>query len=568
MKIILIAINAKFVHTNLALRSIREVLEENGHECILKEYAINQPVESIYLDLISNDELYDYMFFSIYIWNNDIIFKLIEMISKVSKTKIILGGPEVSYRDETDFKKMKINGVVRGYGEGAIVKYLDKVKNEEEIPFIIEGQGDRISIAELPFAYRDEELKIIKDRIIYYEGSRGCPFHCAFCLSGEDNKYEERTAEQVIGHMKKFIEADVRQVKFVDRTFNTRPNRALEIMKGILNLKPKRTNFHFEMTAERISEEMLIFLETVPKGLFQFEIGVQSSNEKTLKEVNRKNDFNILNRVLPRLIAIKGVHVHLDLIAGLPFEDLNSFKKSFNKVYSYRAEKLQLGFLKLIYGSKLRENKEKYDYQFTSFGMYEVLSSKWLSYRDMLRLKKLEDMLDRYGNENYFEKTIDYLLGYYDSSYDFFDSLANFWYKNNYQKISHQRVALYDILFKFTQNNDLLNSEIIKELLIYDYFSTQKTSVKPKFYSISDDILKIKHALFHNSKFREEFFLDIVNIPTKKLVKYFELIKLRKIDPRNNKEIKDELFILFDKRKDVDRTVYFVDKNYLNNEEE
>lgn len=551
MKIILVAINAKYIHTNLAVRSIRETLKSKGHTCQIREYAINQPVESVFLDLMeANPEL---ILFSTYIWNGQMVMELVEMISKVSNIPIIMGGPEIGFREESYLNQLPVKAIISGYGEGMVLSLVEKGLKSSKI---VKGEETRIPIEELPFPYEEQELVELKDRILYYEGSRGCPFRCSFCLSGLDKTYEERSVDMVLSHMKKFIDADVKQVKFVDRTFNTRPERALRIMKGILALEPSRTNFHFEMTAERISEEMLSFLEQVPEGLFQFEIGVQSIHKETLEAVNRKNDFAVLDDILPKLSQIKGVHVHLDLIAGLPFETLSMFRQSFDKVYGYGAEKLQLGFLKLIYGSQLYEQREQYGYRYCSFGMYEILESNWISNEELRELKKIEEMVEKFGNEEYFKKSLGEIQKNYHSPYQMFLSLAQYWYGKQYDRSNHQRVMLYEILYGFIGEMKFSNQEEILEYLIFDFFSTQNSGVRPVFLKEDSHLHEKKYDILGDDSFRAILPKAYQEIPAKKLAKHFALWQFSKVNPIKGSFITAPIYLLFDDKGDRGNKVF------------
>lgn len=546
MKIILIAINAKFVHTNLALRNMRGVLTKAGHGCEIIEYAINQPVMNIYLDLAEKKA--DAFLLSMYIWNGEVALKLIEMLAKTTDTPLILGGPEIGYRDPAFLKSLPVSAIISGYGEGAVLKYLEELEAQRrDGPKIMDGNKERISLSEIPFPYTASELFDLKNRILYYESTRGCPHHCYFCLSGLDKKYEERDLCQVKQHLKMFVEAGVRQVKFIDRTFNANPKRALEIMAFIVSLEPKNTNFHFEMTAERIDEAMLSFLQRVPAGLFQFEIGIQSIHQETLKAVGRNNDFEILDRVLPRIAALEGVHLHLDLIAGLPFETLDMFRASFDKVYGYGAEKLQLGFLKLIYGSQLYEQKNQYGYTYCDFDMYEVLESQWMTPSDFRSLKKIEDMVERFGNEGDFAKTLGQIAPAYDSMYDFFRDLADFWYEKGYHLAEHRRTKLYDVLFAFiSKNPKLKEKKVLQECLTYDFFNRQKTFEKPEFLTETAEIKEKRYEILSLDGWKKDHIPELWTVPAKKLAKRFVVWPFEVIHPQTKVLLTEKVYLVFD----------------------
>ena len=408
MNILLTAMNAKYIHSNLAVYSLRAYAKQYRDEIAIAEYTINQQTNDILMDIYKKKP--DIICFSCYIWNLTYVEQIIRELRKLkSSIPIWVGGPEVSYDAKDVLNRMpEVTGVMFGEGEETFLELMQYYHGEEKKLRDIKGIAYRdedgevvenewrtvIDLSTVPFVY--EDMEDFKHKIIYYESSRGCPFSCSYCLSSVDKCLRFRALELVKKELQFFIDAEVPQVKFVDRTFNCNHKHAMEIWKYLLEHDKGITNFHFEVAADLLNEEELGLIEQMRPGLIQLEIGVQSTNETTIKEIRRTMKFSEVSRIVKRIKQNKNVHQHLDLIAGLPYEDLESFKKSFDDVYRLYPEQLQLGFLKVLKGSYMEEQKETYELAYQSLPPYEVLRTKWLSYEDVLELKMVEEMVEVY----------------------------------------------------------------------------------------------------------------------------------------------------------------------------
>ena len=405
------------------------------------------------------------------------------------------GGPEVSY-DAEDFLKENswVTGVMRGEGEQTFAELVSWYENQDEerpledilgitwrgLDGEIHSSGDRpaMDLDKVPFAY--EELDDFEYRIIYYESSRGCPFSCSYCLSSLDKKLRFRSLELVKGELQFFLDHKVPQVKFVDRTFNCRHEHAMAIWKYILEHDNGVTNFHFEIEADLLRAEELELMSKMRPGLIQLEIGVQSTNSRTLKEIRRNVDFRKIAEVVRQIQDMHNIHQHLDLIAGLPWEDLESFRNSFEEVYALRPEQLQLGFLKVLKGSYMHEQAKNYQCISKSKEPYEVLSTRWLSYGDILKLKRVETMVEVYYNSGQFSKSLPVMEKYFDHAFDFYDSLGEFYERKNYHVVSHSRLRRYEILLEFMVEVVGGDQELLKKEMLYDLYLRENLKNRPK----------------------------------------------------------------------------------------
>ncbi|NLW22660.1 MAG: B12-binding domain-containing radical SAM protein [Tissierellia bacterium] len=533
MKIILTTLNSKFIHSALAIRYLKSYCKDIPN-IELMEFTINQNLDYIVGELYKRAP--DIIGFSTYIWNRQEVLRICEIIKTVNPNiKIILGGPEVSFDgDEILRECWFIDFVVYGEGEETfyylLTSIIDKEKDYSHIDGLIYRRGEKIiknpprqlikDLDSIPSPYQDigDEFH---NKIVYYESSRGCPFNCQFCLSSTIKGVRYFSLDRVKEDLDRLIKAQVKQVKFVDRTFNANKKYAMEIMKFIMDKDPKGINFHFEVTAHLIDEEMLNFLKTVKEGLFQFEIGVQSTNPTTIEAIGRTTDFEKLKKVTKEIKSFNNIHQHLDLIAGLPYEDYHSFKKSFNDVFEIRAEKIQLGFLKLLKGSGLRRDKEKYGFKFIDCPPYEVLETDYLSFADMLKLKGIEDLVEKYYNEGYFKHTLEYIIkNKYSKPFDFFEDYLNFWEKNMYHSISHSRNRLYEILLEFSVEKSFKDLFVIKELIKFDYVSNHNNPNIPSFIerSNADFIQRKKHEILKDEDLLSKYLIDYRDMATKKLI--------------------------------------------------
>ncbi len=446
MKALFVAVNAKYVHTNIAVRYLTRSCETKGIDCGFCEFTINEPRDGIIEKLYMSD--CDVYGFSCYIWNVGRVLELCQNLKQLKpKCTIILGGPEVSFDAEKLLLENEfIDFVVCGEGELVIPELLRNIPDERKI---IHGRKSE-TMEELPFPYTDEDLEeIVKgEKLVYYETSRGCPFSCAYCLSSVDQGVRFLNLDRVKAELKKFVDAGVMTVKFVDRTFNADRCRALEIWKYCLELGGE-TCFHFEIGADLIDKDAIEVLKAAPRGKFQFEIGVQSTNGQTISEISRTMNLDVLERNVKELREKTHVMLHLDLIAGLPYEDFDTFKKSFNQVYNMNPHVLQLGFLKLLKGSALRKNSEEYGILYNCFAPYEVFSTRWLSYEDVIKLKGVEDVLERYFNSGRFYETLDKVMGFFETPFDFYYRLSQFWANRGLIGQGVKRITLYQLLYEF-----------------------------------------------------------------------------------------------------------------------
>lgn len=472
MKVLLAAINAKYIHSNLGIYSLKTYgekrLKEWGlaeqAEISLAEYTINHQMEQILQDIYKRKP--DVIGFSCYIWNISYVKMILADIKKVlPDVKIWAGGPEVSYHAEAFLKEEPaVDLVMMGEGELTFAHFLKALLNGEELKQVpglmlrnddgtITDTGFRqvMDMSQIPFPYAFMDMKELEHRIIYYESSRGCPFSCAYCLSSIDKKLRFRSLDLVLPELEWFLQAKVPQVKFVDRTFNCKKSHAMAIWQYIRDHDNGITNFHFEIAADLLDKDELDLLSTMRPGLVQLEIGVQSTNEKTLETIRRKTDIEEIRQITAAINSWHNIHQHLDLIAGLPWEDIESFKKSFNDVYKMEPEQLQLGFLKVLKGSYMEELIPDCDLLYSTAPPYEVLQTKWLSYGDVLELKDIEEMTEVHYNSRQFTCTLKELEKEFNTPYEMFSFMAGYYNKNHLSGISHSRIARYEILWKMIQ---------------------------------------------------------------------------------------------------------------------
>lgn len=495
MKALLTAVNSKYIHSNLAVYNLKKYAEEVASADIeIAEYTINQPINKIMMDIYKKQP--DVVFFSCYIWNREEIKQLVQNLSKVRpELDIWLGGPEVSYNAEDTLADMTgAKGVLKGEGEAVfaeVVKAYTENPSDERLAAIehIAYRNDKgevintardtqLDIDSVPFAY--DNLDEFQNRIIYYESSRGCPFRCSYCISSIDKSLRFRNLDKVKSELKFFIDRNVKQVKFIDRTFNCNDGHAQEIWKFIKDNDNGITNFHFEIAADIISESCMELLESMRPGQVQLEIGVQSTNPETLKEIRRPMDFAKVAETVNRIKGFDNTHLHLDLIAGLPYEDIMSFENSFNEVFALRPEALQLGFLKVLKGTYMEEMSEEYGLKCTDAPPYEVLRTKWLSYEEIIRLKMIEEMLEVYYNSGQFVTSVELLLTAFLSPFKLFEALA-VWYQDEGQDmINLSRNCRYENLLKF--GREYVSEKELLECLVYDYYARENVKTRPEFF--------------------------------------------------------------------------------------
>lgn len=492
MKILLVACNAKYIHSNLAVYNLKIYAEKYKDIVSLKEYTINQQKDEILRDIYLEQP--DVVCLSCYIWNITFVKDLVKDLAKIlPNTCFWAGGPEVSFDAEIFLKKNPdFSGVMVGEGEETFLElctyYAEGTGSLEEIRGIAFRRGDKIchngwreimDLSKVPFAYKNMEN--FKNRIIYYESSRGCPFSCSYCLSSVDKKLRFRDLELVKKELQFFIDQQVPQVKFVDRTFNCKHSHAMEIWKYIVEHDNGITNFHFEISADLLKEEELQLMETMRPGLIQLEIGVQSTNPQTIKAIRRTMDFEKLSGIVKRIHSFGNIHQHLDLIAGLPYEDMDSFHNSFNDVYALKPEQLQLGFLKVLKGSHMKDMGEEYEMLHKTQEPYEILSTKWMTYGEILVLKTVESMVEVYYNSGQFQHTLEYMEDFFEDAFSMYEELGYFYEKKGYHCISHSRMRRYEILLEFLEDRPEISKEEIVKNMLLDLYLRENLKSRPSF---------------------------------------------------------------------------------------
>ena len=494
MKILLAACNAKYIHSNLAVYDLKAYSSDYDEHVILREYTINQPKDEILKDIYSSGA--DVVCFSCYIWNISFVRELIRDLVKIlPKTAFWAGGPEVSYDAEKFLTEMpEMTGVMVGEGEKTfhdlLEFYIDGKDSLEEISGIAYRTGDKIihngwrelmDLSAIPFVY--EHLEKFENRIIYYESSRGCPFSCSYCLSSIDKKLRFRDLELVKKELQFFLDHRVPQVKFVDRTFNCKHEHAMTIWKYILEHDNGVTNFHFEISADLLREEEMELMSQMRPGLIQLEIGVQSTNPETIRAIHRHMDLKKLEHCVNRVHSFRNIHQHLDLIAGLPYEDYDTFHQSFNDVYQMKPDQLQLGFLKVLKGSLMQKEAEVYGIVYKEKEPYEVLSTNWLTYGEVLKLKMVESMVEVYYNSGQFWHTLEYLVPLEKDAFTFYEKLGSFYEKKGYSEISHSRMRRYEILLEYLKEETDVPTEVAAQKMLYDLYLREKLKKRPAFAS-------------------------------------------------------------------------------------
>ena len=493
MKILLVACNAKYIHSNLAVYDLQAYASDYADHIVLKEYTINQQKDDIMRDIYLEHP--DVVCVSCYIWNLSFVKELMaDLIKILPGADFWAGGPEVSYDAEKFLtENSEFKGVMVGEGEETFKElagyYVEKnPQNLKDMTGICYRDGDQIihngwrqimDLSSIPFIYKD--LSEFKNRIIYYESSRGCPFSCSYCLSSIDKKLRFRDTETVKKELQFFIDNKVPQVKFVDRTFNCKHDHAMAIWKYINEHDNGVTNFHFEISADLLREEELQEMSTMRPGLIQLEIGVQSTNPDTIKAIHRTMDFEKLKGIVDRIHSFGYIHQHLDLIAGLPYEDYDSFRHSFNDVYALKPQQLQLGFLKVLKGSHMMEMCREYGIVYKTQEPYEVLSTKWLDYDHVLKLKTVENMVEVYYNSGQFQNTLEYLENFFQDAFSIYERLGSFYMEKGYGDVSHTRMRRYEILLEFLEDVPEISMDQVKDQMVYDLYLRENLKSRPGF---------------------------------------------------------------------------------------
>ncbi len=527
MKVILCALNAKYIHSSLSVRCLKNAVSDLC-DCIIKEYSINDTIDSICRDIHSVGA--DCVAFSCYIWNIDMVLKLSAVLKCTNpEIKIILGGYEVMFDSVNILSdNPQIDAVIGGEGEITLANYLKAVTNCGKVADVCgityRSEGKIISNPEetdicdlnsLPFAYEDG-FEQCKDKIVYYESSRGCPFGCTYCISGKDSRVRFVNVDRVKRELDCFIDGCVPLVKFVDRTFNANPKRAKEILRHIAS-RNGNTVFHMEIAGDILDDETIEIASSVREGMLRFEIGVQTTNSKTMKAIERNISYKKLAENVEKLRSYGNVHLHLDLIAGLPYEDIESFKKSFNDVIRLKPHVLQLGFLKLLKGSKIRAQEKEFGYVYSPFPPYEVISNEFMSYDDILEIKGVEEALERYYNSGSFVNTMNYLFEKHPSEYDVFKYISDSFSDSYPAGYAFSKQKLYEILLNCFSH---MGTEFFEKLKM-DYLINFRPGKRPEWFDKPDlSLLEKTYAVFRDEKLKKEFFPEYYDVPAKEVMKH------------------------------------------------
>lgn len=523
MKILLVAVNAKYIHSNLAVYSLQAYAGEKGYTDIeIAEYTINQQSDFILSDIYERKA--EIVCFSCYIWNIRYVEQIVTELGKLCpECPIWLGGPEVSYDAVRVLQRLPaIQGVMMGEGEETFAElcriYTDgdwrtELENVRGISWRdsrgkiqVQEWRDPVCMSRIPFVYR--QMKDFEHKIIYYESSRGCPFSCSYCLSSVDKRLRFRDTELVKKELQFLLDQQVPQVKFVDRTFNCSHSHAMEIWSYIAEHDNGITNFHFEISADLLKEEELELFRKLRPGLIQLEIGVQSTNPDTIREICRTMNFGKLSENVRRIGERNNIHQHLDLIAGLPYEDISSFFRSFDEVYRLKPHQLQLGFLKVLKGSRMEEKSADYGLVYQDTPPYEVLYTKWLSYEDVLKLKGIEEMVEIYYNSRQYENTVQGLEKYYNSPCRMYEEIWEYYRKNHLCGQQYKRSARYEILLDFIEEQTSAPREYFKELLTFDYYLRENAKTRPVFAGVNALPKETERAFYAKEETARKYLKD------------------------------------------------------------
>lgn len=559
MKVLLVGINAKYIHSNLAIHSLSAYADRYKNNIEIVEYTINHYKDFILGDIFKKKP--DVIGFSCYIWNIEMVIGIMGELYKVlPHIQIWLGGPEVSYRPSELLEEYPyVKGIMVGEGEKSFLNlmehYIDYKKPLSEIRGILyrEDNGtiktnspaEIMDMSTIPFPF--EDLDKFENRIIYYESSRGCPFSCSYCLSSVEKRVRFRDVDLVKEELKHFLDCKVPQVKFVDRTFNCNHKHTMEIWKFIYENDNGITNFHFEIAADLLNETELDLIGKMRPGLIQLEIGIQSTNPETLNAIDRTMDLEKLAKIVDRINKNENVHQHLDLIAGLPFENYESFGRSFNEVYAMRPNQLQLGFLKLLSGTVMDQKKGEYNIVYQESPPYEVLYTKWLGFDEILRLKIIEEMVEVYYNSNQFIYSLKYLEKLFETPFELYERLADFYETRGLLELKHSRMERYHHLFEFSKECNKGKKEIeevvFSELLVFDLYLRENIKSRPFFAEDESEYKDFVRRFYEEQEKENTLLLDYIGYNAKQMSRMTHIERFR-INPFTMK--KEETYILFD----------------------
>jgi len=533
MKVLITSLNSKFIHLNLAIRYLEKYLMVSDEINVkIEEFTINQSNDFIVKKIIMSK--IDAVAFSVYIWNVEKTLEIISVIKKINKNiTIIVGGPEVSY-DSYDVleKNSEIDFVVMGEGELAfnlLIQSLSKGKEYKNIKgiayrnnneIIVNEKSPLLDISNLMFPY---DLPLDKNKMIYYETSRGCPYNCSYCISSTIKGVRYKNIDLVKKDLKLFLDNKVKIVKFVDRTFNVDKKRSLEIIKYIIDNDNGISTFHFELSPNLIDEDWIKILKGIRKDFIQFEIGIQSIHSEVLKAVNRNVIYLDIKNKIKKVTSLENVHVHLDLIAGLPYENYTKFMESFDQVYSLKADHFQLGFLKILKGSKIRTESDKFGYIYNNKAPYEIVSNDFVNYNDILKLKDIEQLLEYYYNSHHFEYSIEYIVSKFEKPSVFYEEFSDYWNGKELYDEKYKLINLFIILFEFVSKIGLKELDLIKDLMKMDYYRKKRYKEKDFFGKDSADVSKNDfHKFLQNEDNVEKYMPQFINYKAKDIMKYVD----------------------------------------------
>ncbi len=584
MKILLTAVNAKYIHSNPAVYSLAAYAKhymtgEEWEKCQLEiaEYTINHSVEAILADIYQKKP--EVLAFSCYIWNWEYVQEIMTEIHKLLPDAFLfLGGPEVSFTPEEILRQYPfLAGILVGEGEETFLELCRAFIKKQDFSAIsgivtdkdLENAGKAVSnmvsprglinINDIPFFY--DNMEAFENRIVYYESSRGCPYRCSYCLSSIDKTVRLRDLGLVRKELQFFLDLKIPQVKFIDRTFNCNHDHACEIWSYICEHDNGITNFHFEISADIITDRELAILEKMRPGLVQLEIGVQSTNEKTIKEINRVMNVKKLRQVVEKIHSFQNIHQHLDLIAGLPFEDYTSFQNSFNEVYSMKPQQLQLGFLKVLKGAKMWERAREYGICYTSKPPYEVLFTNWITYEEIRKLKQIEEMVEMYYNSNQFTYTLSMLEQEFETPFLMYESLAGYYEENGYLLQNPARSYRYQILLDFChwvlkkERKNLENEKEISqkekmygELLTFDIYLREKMKTRPAFAKSQDEVKEASRKIYQKEEKERKLLPAYQDYNSKQMAKmtHLEFFGFTVWEQGKCKKLEKEKPLLFD----------------------
>ncbi|TMU88003.1 DUF4080 domain-containing protein [Bacillus sp. BHET2] len=545
-KVVLSTLNAKYIHTNLAIRCLKAYVE-NEHEIELAEYTIKDPILNIATDLFTKKP--DVIGFSCYIWNIEETIKVIQILRKIlPEVTIVLGGPEVTYDIPYWLDRLEdVDFIIIGEGEESFKQLLDEINCDrdwtkvhgiayvENGKHVIKPQQNKIDLREVPSPFRfQEDLPQLGKRVTYIETSRGCPFRCQFCLSSIEVGVRYFDREKVKEEIRFLMKNGAKVIKFVDRTFNISRSYAMEMFQFLIDEHLPGTVFQFEITADIMRPEVIEFLnENAPAGLFRFEIGIQSTNDETNDLVMRKQNYNKLTRTVTMVKDGGKIDQHLDLIAGLPEEDYNSFRKTFNDVFELRPEELQLGFLKMLRGTGLRIRANDHQYTYMDHSPYEILGNNVLSFYDIVRIKQVEDVLEKYWNDHRMDRTIEYLvIECFETPFDFFQQFGSYWENQGWSRIGHQLEDLFRRLYEFLSTETSYNISVIEGLMKLDYLENQKYKPRKPWWiheMTKEERSSIYQSLLQQPSIAGEAF-EGLNLNEKELYKHTLLEAIRSKD--------------------------------------